>query len=366
MQPPGQSQWAEFSLSRDGSNLGCLLGGAVYWWTASGGFRLLDSGLASQGGVGMAAEGGALVAARPGATGAVPTIWYRDGSSRALAVELSDCGADHQVDGGFDLNADCTVVVGQVVGCDGERAFRWSNTSGLVELPAVPGGDSRGTAVSADGRVIVGFCESDEGGYRRPVIWRAGRKPVFFLGADHPGEALNISLNGQFVVGQAQLGGLSPQAFFWQQGTAPVSLGNLSGRATDTSLARAVADNGTVVGWSGDALWGDQEAFVWSAQGGMQSCARLLAAQGAKLPEGVLLTAALDISGDGRTVVGTCRDKDWNQGYWMARLGETVGPVSDATTRPWRPAAMDHLAPDSLDVLEADMLNPFPFGRRRY
>jgi probable HAF family extracellular repeat protein len=168
------------------------------------------------------------------------------------------------------------------------------------------------------------------------------------------------------VVGQAEMGGLSPRAFFWKEGFQPVNLGNLSGRATDTSLAKAVSDNGTVVGWSGDAMWGDQEAFIWTASGGMQSLAAFLAARDVKIPRGMVLTAAMDISGDGGTVVGLCRDKDWNQGYWRIRLGDAPAPAPVVNTNPWEPKPLDHIRPDSLDTFPADMLNPFPFGKRKF
>jgi hypothetical protein len=98
----------------------------------------------------------------------------------------------------------------------------------------------------------------------------------------------------------------------------------------------------------------------------MQSLAAYLAARDVKIPRGMVLTAAMDISGDGGTVVGLCRDKDWNQGYWRIRLGDTPAPAPVVNANPWEPKPLDHIRPDSLDTFPADMLNPFPFGKRKF
>jgi len=366
LETPGTSQWADFSLSRDGQSMGCLLAGAVYWWTAEGGFRFLDPGITSQGGVGMAADGGSLIAAKAGHGGALPAIWFRDGSSVDLGVMPGDCDMDHLSDGGFDINADGTVAVGQTASCAAEVAFVWTPEDGLQCLPVPPEVDSRGMAVSADGRTVVGFCEHPDKEFRRPALWHEDDGPVLFLGPNRAGEAMNISLNGKFIVGQADLGGISRQAYFWTEGAETVAMGNLSGRATDTSLASAVSNDGKVVGWSGDPLWGEQEAFIWTRKGGMLSLPDHLAAHGVKIPQGIILTSALDISGDGSTVVGVCRDKDWNTRYWLIHLGDSLDSGPMAEIKSWEPEPLDPLSPDTLDAFQADMLNPFPFGKRRY
>jgi hypothetical protein len=37
-----------------------------------------------------------------------------------------------------------------------------------------------------------------------------------------------------------------------------------------------------------------------------------------------------------------------------------------AETKTWEPDPLNPMLPDSLDTFQADMLNPFPFGKRRY
>jgi probable HAF family extracellular repeat protein len=367
LETPEPARWADFSLSRDGQNMGCLLGGTVYWWTAHDGFRHLAAGSPSHGDVSMSAQGNALVAARATASGAVPTIWFQDGTTLAIGTPgTAACPDKSGDDQSFDLNADGSLAVGSSRNCDRDVGFVWSPRSGPRELAATSHPVTRGVAVSADGQIIVGYCEGSEAGVRLPAMWRGDSRADLFLGHERAGEARNISLDGEWIVGQADMGGLSPQAFLWTAGQDPVGLGNLSGHATDASLASAVSDDGRVVGWSGDELWGTQEAFVWTAQAGMRSLADILAMHGVDLPAGLKLTGALDISGDGTTVVGVCRDKNWNQLYWRVRLGNTLMPPPRGESGSWRPHRTTRALPDSLGVQNADLLFPFPFGKRRY
>lgn len=346
--------------------MGCLLDGSIYRWTRSGGFLYLDEGPKNSGGVGMSADGSSIIATRTGDDGPRPTIWHRDGSTIDLEFFPGDCNMDHRHDGGFDLNADGTVAVGQTATCSADVAFVWTTAGGLHRLPSVGGADSRGNAISARGNLVVGYCEHPVVGYPRPAIWRDGSGPTLILGSESSGEARNVSTNGRFVVGQAQMGGISPQAFVWEDGSQPLALGNLSGRATDSSLARAVSNEGTVVGWSGDEMWGDQEAFIWTGNNGISSLANYFASREVDLPEGMILTAALDISADGTTVVGICRDRNWKQGYWIAHLGESPDSPPADQSNPWDHKPLDHVRPDTMDTYPADMLNPFPFGKRRF
>jgi len=363
---PNDADWANFSLSRDGRNMGCVLGGSVYWWTEGDGYRFLDTGTSDLGGVGMSANGNALVAARSIDGGSVAAIWYMDGRSIDLSPLSWECGEGHRVDGGFDLNADGTIAVGQADDCDGDAGFLWSMTDGIHNLGLPGGADSRAAAVSADGGTVVGFCEHPREEYRQPALWSGDGQPHLFLGADRPGEAHNISPDGCIVVGQAQLGGLRPQAFYWTHETRTINLGSLSGRATDPSSAKAVSDDGKVVGWSGDDLWGEQEAFIWTTEHGMLSLRQVLRDQGVDLPPSLVLTGALDISGDGNTIVGVGRDRDWNPRYWLIHLDGAleVSPLAGSSAA--KPVPPPSVHPDSLDTHQADFLHPFPFGKRRY
>ena len=178
------------------------------------------------------------------------------------------------------------------------------------------------------------------------------------------GKALNISLNGRFIVGQASLGQPGPQAFVWTREEGHLALGNISGLATDPSRASAVSDHGIVVGWTGDELFSDQEAFVWTRDSGLRSLAAILLENGVKLPDGLSLTGVLDISGDSSTLVGTCRNRDFQQGYWRITL-EDPSDLGPLVASPAPDAEMkDPARPDTMNFDRANMLLPFPFGKR--
>lgn len=364
LEAPAEGHWADFSLSRDGRQMGCIIDGAVYWWSADRGFRFLDRGTPLVGGVGMAADGSAMIAARATGEGAAPAVWLRDGTRIGLDP-LPLGGGERRLDAGFDISAGATVAVGRASSGRDEAGFVWRKSGGVHGLPAPADADTRATAVSADGRVVVGVCEHPRAGYGRPALWRGDGDPELILGSEAAGEALGVSLDGTMVVGQADLGGRESQAFLWSPGGGAVALGSLAGLGVESSLARAVSDDGVVVGWSGDALWGRQAAFVWTATAGMRSVAEVLAEAGADLPEGMVLTAAMDISGDGRTIVGVARDADWNLRLWRATIDAGFAGTPPAVRPPAitrSPAATT----DSTAVQAADMFEPFPFTRRRY
>ncbi len=358
---PGSGGRADFALSADGRSAACVIDGAVYRWTRGRGFEHLDAGAGSGCGVGMAADGSAVLAVRRSGGGAVPAVWCSDGTVSDLGRPVQGCGTGLPAAARFDLNADGTVAVGYGASCDGADGLMWRRGGGLVEL--VDGGAlSHSAAVSADGRLVVGTCHHPRENYPRPALWLDGRPAEFILGAATTGDALDVSRSGRYVVGQAVIGGPFAQAYVWTREQGAVGLGTLTGRAADTSLARAAADDGRVVGWSGDPLWGDQAAFLWTAESGMVSLAQVLAANGARVPANTVLTAALDISADGRVIVGVGRNGRWEEQYWIVRLGPEAVLKPGARRAP-QPRMASPAPRDTLHIYEADMLNPFPFGK---
>jgi len=362
---PTAAPWADFSLSRDGQDMGCVLGGAVYWWSQGDGFLFLAPGSPDGGGVGMAADGRAMIAANRHPQGTEPTIWYRDGGVRGLGTTDSACQTAHPADCGFDLSADGSIAVGQVHDCDVLAGFIWSADAGMRSLRIKTTSESRATAVSANGRVVVGFSEHPETGRLRPALWRDGRGPELFLGEDRVGEALGISLDGNHVVGQADLGGLHAEAFYQASGGDVVALGSLAGRITDSSVARAVSDDGKVVGWCGDVLWGNQRAFIWTASAGMRSLDSILSENGIQVPAQLVLTRALDISGDGSYVVGEARDRQLVRHYWLLYLGDALNQPPRVAGPVQPPSRRTQVLPDSLEQQRAGAFEPFPFGKRQ-
>ena len=203
---------------------------------------------------------------------------------------------------GSGVNADGSVVVGTAVG----QAYRWTSASGMVPLGTLPGRfRSTANGVSADGTVVVGdsdcthpaICTTNPEAYR----WTALGGMVG-LGSLAPGtgsSANAVSADGKVVVGYGRttptVNGIFPeQAFRWTAATGMVSLGPGGGVFT---VANAVNADGSVVVGTGDG------PFRWTAATGMQLVQNILAANGENLAGWQLLTAD-SVSADGTVIVG--------------------------------------------------------------
>jgi probable HAF family extracellular repeat protein len=126
--------------------------------------------------------------------------------------------------------------------------FHWMPTSGLTPL-----GGISATAVSADGRTIVGRA-LNPGGFEEAAIWAGGTawRLLGSVGAARPCDRLvsgsfGASADARVVVGLAWDSCRYARAFRWEEATGMIDLGSLSGsstRANDVS-----GDGRVVVGW---------------------------------------------------------------------------------------------------------------------
>jgi uncharacterized membrane protein len=327
--PTVSPTWSNYALSRDGKVMAANYGGRIYRWSSdtpkfpSGGFTLLDQGAFLSSSVGISKDGLTIIASRTGPDGNVnPAIWSHATGWTDMGHPANGCVMDNQWGSGYGVSGDGSIAVGLAWYCPGAEGFVWNRTRGMTGLshPSGPGGtSSRASAISADGRTIVGFSEDPPTGVRRPVRWFGG-KTYLFAGVHTPGEASGVSSDGSQIVGQTwDFTESSSYAFHYTAGHL-LSLGTISGISSDQSYANAVADNGTTVGWSGDPFGVGIQAFIWSPTLKMQSLQRYLQNRGMLIPSGISLATALDISADGSTIVGIWQDAQFNQGGWIVRL----------------------------------------------
>lgn len=200
------------------------------------------------------------------------------------------------------------VAVGLAIDENGTYfAFRWSAEEGMTKLPVNrPDKSSRANKISADGRVIVGWNDQDNGS-RTAVIWKDG-KAIDLVDADGVpvGEATAVSRNGRVVVGERMFDAatFTMQAWRWTEETGVQALGCLpTSFGCDKTSARAVSDDGNVV--VGDAMSGGTYlATAWTPAGGMQRLADYLAANDVAVPDGWNLQSGSGISADGKTIGG--------------------------------------------------------------
>jgi probable HAF family extracellular repeat protein len=202
----------------------------------------------------------------------------------------------------FGISGDGVVIAGWAYNHTTlfDRAFRWTEDEGFVDLGNLPGSVWGGAAYAAswDGSVIVGTAITASFQWI-PFRWTQETGMVALVQA--PGEARSLSANGAVVVGHAAtVAGTRP--FLWTETAGAVELGTLGfthGAAEDVS-----ADGTTVVGklWNTNA---PAHAFRWTQEIGMEN---LNTTYASLLTSGSQLHSALAISLDGRYLVGEGRN----------------------------------------------------------
>ncbi len=168
----------------------------------------------------------------------------------------------------------------------------------VLDLGVLPGGTSSiAMDVSADGNVVVGKV-TDASGYAHAFRWTQANQMVD-LGTLPGGIntiAYAVSANGSVVIGQVKFAsGNSGHAFRWTQMTGMVDLGSLPGG--NNSTAYGVSADGTVVVGVATIVIGTtsySHAFRWTQSGGMQDLGTL----------GGNTSVAYAVNADGTVVVG--------------------------------------------------------------
>ena len=205
------------------------------------------------------------------------------------------------------LSADGLVVVGLV----NNKAFRWTQQLGVVDLGTIVGGDrSEATSVNEDGTVVVGF--SRYGGTPVSSIqafrWTNNvMTPLGFLGTGNDSRAQSVSGNGLVVVGNSNsVSGGSQQAVRWTKTGVNSfnrqALGFLSSNNNpnpgNVSFAFATNFDGSVV--VGETTYENsskRQAFRWENN--------VMTGLGFLLPNSI--SSATAVSADGSVVVGNSR-----------------------------------------------------------
>jgi len=312
--------WVNLSLSSNGKAMAANMGGEIFRWTSTGGFKDLGPGDGFNSSIGISGDGNTVVSGRIGSDGnANPAMWQQSTGWVDLGHPAEGCLLDSSWGDAWSVNQDGSIVVGLAWYCPGAEGFQWTKQDGMVGLGHPANSSSRATMISPDGSVIVGFYEDPVQGFRRPVRWISGSTDLF-LGNDIAGEAIGVSTDGSQIVGQAADSTGNGRGFYYSNAGGLVNLGVLSGNDTDQSVAIGVSDNGIVIGASINTFNWMSRPFVWTAQTGMRQLQTALVHNGAVIPSGLTLTTVLAISADGSSIAGLWQDASFNQGIWMARL----------------------------------------------
>lgn len=275
---------------------GSVFGGGTFRYSTGNGYELIPSAI---NGIPDIAIGGSPVASSffdvngdeyagywtPSGTTLLPGIGGQSGTSVSSSYGCSDDGA---------------VIVGLGwINAGSAHAFKWTQSTGSVDLGSLGGNSSRANGVSGDGSVVVGWDE-DPTGPRRPSYWDANNVEQL-LGSI--GEAWGVNTDGSVITGDD-----NGNCFRWTAATGAVSLGKLraSDPIFDVATGYAVsADGDTIVGSNGNGFFGTPfRAFIWRPGAGMTDLRVLLIALGTTGLDQIALSGAQAVSADGNTIGG--------------------------------------------------------------
>ena len=229
------------------------------------------------------------------------TSW-QDLGSEAGAVP---CGTS--LSGAYGVNQDGSLAVGllwRATVCKA-NAGTWDLVNGgpATVLPTLfTGPATRANAVNADGSIIVGWQDQLDG-ERTAAKW-VNTVPELILTADGAfnGEAHAVSADGGTIVGEGY-NNFSNEAWIWREknGVRPIGI---STNNKGIFAALDVSDDGrVVVGFIRKGQF-NESAFIWRNGKGAAYLDSFLSNRGAVVPTGWTLNVASVISADGNTIYG--------------------------------------------------------------
>lgn len=222
---------------------------------------------------------------------------------------------------GYAGNFDGTMATGLawIPNCKAE-AFKWTQGVGTVGLGRVDeGSSSRGTDMSDDGSMVVGFSHHPTGGYRQLAIWTDDVVGPQVLGGEDTGEFLAVNSFGTAACGTA-----NNEQVYWDDVNGLVPLGALPGE-TQGSLAIDISDDGKVVGQSGNVFFSFLTATIWTVEDGLMPISEYFATFNVPTPEGFFYASCSGVSADGQTFVGAgVSEGAFLNSPWLVRLDDSV------------------------------------------
>ena len=296
-------------------------GGAFYWMPNAGNVEL--GGTA---GTAVSRDGQTIVGNALDAQGREnAAIWISGRDWRVLGSFSKDAApCDRNYSSSFGTSADAAVVVGLAWdGCRLAHAFRWEDSTGMVDLGSLGGGSTRANAISGDAHVIVGW-EQHATGFRMGAKWVDGVEQLIAGPKGGPvGEASAVNRTGTIIVGTNCTPDNvdPPTGWVWvsSQGIHcfPVERPDWVRPLPYSVFMKATSDDGLVIG--GAYSFGlDSEALIW-LDGQVYFLRDYLRANG--VPDafrGWINTGFITgVTPDGRTLVGWGAGPTSMQGYMV-------------------------------------------------
>jgi probable HAF family extracellular repeat protein len=245
-------------------------GGGFYWMPTTG--TVFIGGL---GATSVSRDGRTIVGQVVDSRVTQAAIWIRGAEWKPLgSFTPTAAPCDTSLSLATDTSADGRVVVGYARdGCNISHAFRWEESTGMVDLgSSVAGRNSFANGVSPDGTVVVGYQEAATG-FQQGARWVDGRQELFTGPGGPVGHATATNYDGTIVVGRTCNGAARPtepgfqSAWIW---TAHDGLQCLPAPAPIVSPgppinveANGVSDDGRVIVGGQGIGADDVDAIIW-------------------------------------------------------------------------------------------------------
>jgi probable HAF family extracellular repeat protein len=196
-------------------------------------------------------------------------IWQRGTEWRLLgSIRPNPVPCGEQLSSTFDTSDAGNVIVGLAWwdGCTVGHAFRWEESTGMVDLGStVANRSTRANGVSGDGKIVVGWQQRTDG-VRRAARWIGGRQELFQGPGGSVGEAYAANKDGSIIVGQdcrpSDVNPLDQSAWIWTAAEGLQCVPVPGRRLNAEGMMLTTSDDGRVIGGGhGDGL--DSEAVLW-------------------------------------------------------------------------------------------------------
>lgn len=221
---------------------------------------------------------------------------------------------------------------------DDQRIAQGQAAFHIIESPDIGSTGTVATAISADGRVIVGHVTAK--GSQQAFRWDLEEGFTMlgdFEGGDVKSAALNVSADGSVIVGFGTAQGSTgnqPRAFRWSKSEGLKDLG-APPRYQATEAVAVSADGSVIAGHLGDEFEQRRQAFTWTKAKGFQTVDSTVQMSGKKF-QGISYIAGL--SPNGRVAAGSMQMSqiDFNNAcVWVDGFGAPIQPpqFSEGTSR---------------------------------
>ena len=327
--PPGAATSGAYGISRDGQAvIGSVTGPGPQHraglWSADGSFADLGipAGFSECYGMAAAEQGEAAVLLAVGPTGERAFLWTQ---ASGIAPWLAISGSMSTV--ARDISPDARFIAGDIQSGATRAAVRWSAGPSVVVLPDLPAGEfiSYAMGISPSGDTIVG-SGTDASTIPKACRWRfdgPGLGPTVRQLPGFPGApawlysiARAVTPDGRIAVGEATHAPGVVEACLWTSADQIVGLGSL--RPGDETYAHGVSLRALrVVGESYTTA--QSLATLWTPQRGVQSLQKVLEDDYGLDLGPWTLEIAFGVSDDGRRIAGTGFRHGVRQA-WLATL----------------------------------------------